>query len=150
MEPTLLFAHYHKMKPSPKMGVYRALTSEISDDTISLPDSPDAGTPQKDAPPPVLYREYCEPKRCITVAYQLYEFGKSPKKGKNMKFAASIFRFSDPSDASGYKAHDHRMTALARLQSRPNWCEYGIASFLRRQIHERGVRAGCDRPKQHW
>lgn len=98
--------------------------------------------------PPILYGYYEEHKRRVTIAFQHYTGDYiSPKGRKNIKFAASIYR-PDDVDFSGFNEADHRKTAVARLKTRPHWAEYGIASFLRRQVHERGVRSDSQRPKK--
>ena len=133
-------------KAEPSSDECRTGTETESDETSDESDS-ETGTDESDGSfegePPVIYYQFNEPKRRITVAYQLYKKN-SPKKGKNLKFAASIFRPDDPRDTSGYVAAGHRGTALARLKTRPLWADFGIGSFLRRQIYERGVRGkGC-------
>lgn len=97
--------------------------------------------------PPVFFKQYDEHKRKVTIAYQYFDGDYiSPKGRKNMRFAASIFR-PDDGDFSTFNEADHQKTALARLRTRPLWAEFGIASFLRRQIHERGVRSESHRQK---
>lgn len=124
-------------------------SSEESDEEKTETDDSGSGD---DGEPPVRYLQINEAKRRLTIAYQLYDdTSYSPKLGKNLKFAASIFRPDDPRDMSGHNAANHRATALARLESRPLWAEFGIISFLRRQIHVRGVRGqGSRRVRRNW
>jgi len=140
-----------KTEPGGSSDECKTETETESDETSDEDDSEtgtDETSDEDEGEPPVLYMHFNEPKLRITIAYQEYKQN-SPKKGKNIKFAGSIFRPDDRrgKSKSAYVEANHRKTALARLKTRPLWADFGLGSFLRRQIHNRGVRGKGPRAK---